>query len=113
MVQGIVVHVVYTISMSDKNKTVGIAELTRETAARLGISNRKAKQVVREFCRVLGDNIAARGRVRIWKLGVFERRKCKGKTVTDPQGRGVKHFVPDYQKVGFTSANALKEKINA
>ena len=102
----------YTVVMSIKRNTVGIKDLTQETAERLGISNRKAKQVVREFLSVLGEQIVERGRVRIVKLGVFEKRKCKGKTVSDPQGRGVKYEVPDYTKIGFTSANALREKIN-
>ena len=91
---------------------VGVKELTKQTAQSMGISQRQAKKIIKAFLQTLGEQIAEKGKVRLSKIGVFEKKICRGKVVRDPQGRdGRKYEIPDYQKVRFTAFKNLKQKI--
>ncbi|MBD3237492.1 MAG: DNA-binding protein [Candidatus Eisenbacteria bacterium] len=88
------------------------ADLVREIAARRGVSQTAAAQVVDALLAVITRTLSDGERVELRRLGTFDVRRRAARSMRNPQS-GERHRIPARLLPVFRSARPLVEKIQS
>ena len=88
------------------------AELIAAVAAKADIKKTEALKVVEAFVDVIGDELAAGGKVQITGFGTFEVSERAAREGRNPQS-GESMMIAASKSPKFKAGKALKDKVNA
>ena len=86
---------------------VGISELARNVAKKTGVSQKKAKEVIKAFVEEVVNQVNTGNKVNLVGFGIFERRVQKARKARNPRTRELIR-VPEKKKFAFRPSGKIK-----
>ena len=87
-------------------------EMEQKLAKQCDCTQKKAGELIKAFCELVGDELKAGNTVSIMGFGKFTASKVKGREGKNPQNPKETLVIPDTIRVYFSSGQQLKDKVN-